>query len=45
VATFFHSLIESAKLWRVQPRAYVRETARRAIRSPGSVTLPRDLSK
>ena len=26
----------------VEPRAYVAEAARRAIRNPGTVTLPRD---
>jgi len=42
-AALFYSLIESAKLCRVEPRAYLREAARRAIRSPGTVTLARDL--
>ena len=32
-----------AKLARVEPRAYLGEVARRAIRSPGAVTLARDL--
>ena len=39
----FYSLIESAKLAGVEPRAYLGEAARRAIRSPGAVTLARDL--
>ncbi len=43
VAALFYSLIESAKLCRVEPRAYLSEAARRAIRNPGTVTLPRDL--
>jgi hypothetical protein len=34
--------IESAKLAGVNPRAYLGEAARRAIRNPGTVTLPRD---
>ncbi len=34
VAALFYSLIESAKLCGVEPRAYLRETARRAIRLP-----------
>ncbi len=42
-AALFYSLIESAKLARVEPRAYLGEVARRAIRSPGAVTLARDL--
>jgi len=37
-----YSLIESAKLCGVEPRAYLSEAARRAIRDPGTVTLPRD---
>ena len=41
-ATLFHSLIESAKLAGVEPRAYLGEAARRAIRNPGTVTLARD---
>ena len=36
-------LIESAKLCGVEPRAYLGEAARRAIRSAGAVTLARDL--
>jgi len=42
VAALFYSLIESAKLCRVEPRAYLSEAGRRAIRDPGTVTLPRD---
>ena len=42
VAALLYSLIESAKLAGVEPRAYLAEAARRAIRSPGTVTLPRD---
>ncbi len=43
VAALFYSLIESAKLAGVEPRAHLGEAARRAIRNPGTVTLPRDL--
>ncbi len=43
VAALFYSLIESAKLAGVELRAYLGEAARRAIRSPGTVTLARDL--
>ena len=42
VAALFYSLIESAKLGGVEPRAYLSEAARRAIRNPGMATLPRD---
>ncbi len=42
VAALFYSLIESAKLCGVEPRAYLSEAARRAIRSPGALTLARD---
>ncbi len=41
VAALFYSLIESAKLAGVEPRAYLGEAARRAIRNPGTVTLAR----
>ncbi len=43
VAALFYSLIESAKLAGVEPRAYLGQAARRAIGNPGTVTLPRDL--
>jgi transposase len=43
VAALFYSLTESAKLCGVEPRAYLGGAARRAIRSPGAVTLARDL--
>jgi transposase len=43
VAALFYSLIESAKLCGVEPRAYLGEAARRAIRNLGTVTLARDL--
>jgi transposase len=43
VAALFYSLIESAKLCGVEPRAYLGEATRRTIRNPGTVTLPRDL--
>jgi hypothetical protein len=38
----FLALIASAKLCAVEPRAYLSEASRRAIRNPGAVTLPRD---
>jgi transposase len=43
VAALLYSLIESAKLAGMEPRAYLGEAARRAIRNPGAVTLVRDL--
>ena len=43
VAALFYTLIESAKLTRVNPKQYLREAARRAIANPGTVTLPREL--
>ena len=42
VAALFYSLIELAKLAGVEPRAYLGEAARQAIRNPGTVTLARD---
>ncbi len=41
VAALFYSLIESAKLCGVEPRAYLGEAPRQAIRSPGAVTFAR----
>jgi len=43
VAALFYSLIESAKLCHVEPRAYLKEATLRAVRNPGTVTLARDL--
>lgn len=43
VSALFYSLIESAKLAGIEPRAYLLEATRRAIAEPGTVTLPRDL--
>jgi transposase len=43
VAALFYTLIESAKLAGVEPAAYLAEATRRAIASPGTETLPRDL--
>ena len=43
VAALFSSLIESAKLCGVEPRAYLREATLRAVRNPGTATLARDL--
>ena len=42
MAALFYSLIESAKLAGVEPRAYLGEAACRATRNPGTVMLPRD---
>jgi len=43
VAALFYTLLESAKLTGVEPAAYLAEATRRAIGTPGTVTLPRDL--
>jgi transposase len=43
VTALFYSLIESAKLCGVEPRAYLREATLPAVRNPGTVTLARDL--
>ncbi len=42
-AALFYSLIESAKLCHVEPRAYLKEATLRAVRNPGTATLARDL--
>jgi hypothetical protein len=42
LAAFFYSLIDSAKLAGVEPRAYLGKVARRAIWNPGTVTLARE---
>ena len=44
VAALCYTLLESAKLAGVEPAAYLAEATRRAIATPGTVTLPRDLS-
>ncbi|MCU0294365.1 MAG: IS66 family transposase [Thermoanaerobaculaceae bacterium] len=44
VAAILYTLFESAKLAGVDPRAYVLEAARRAIATPGTVTLPAHLT-
>jgi transposase len=44
VAAILYTLFESAKLAGVDPHTYVLETARRAIATPGTVTLPAELS-
>jgi len=43
VAALFYSLIESARLAGVEPKTYLKEAALRAIRNPGTATLPKDL--
>ncbi len=43
VAAPFFSLIGSAKLAGVEPRAYLRGATRWAVRNPGTVMLERDL--
>ena len=41
VAALFYTLMESAKVAGVNPKEYLRVATRRAIATPGSVTLPR----
>jgi hypothetical protein len=41
-AALFYSLIESAKLCGVEPRAYPREVTVRAVRNPSAATLAHD---
>jgi hypothetical protein len=43
VAALFYSLIDSAKLCGVEPRAYLLEVTLRAVRNPAAATLARDL--
>lgn len=43
VAALFYSLLESARLAGLEPAAYLAEATRRAIATPGTVTLPSDL--
>jgi transposase len=43
VAALFYSLIESAKLCGVEPKAYLLQATRAALATPGTVTLPHAL--
>jgi transposase len=43
VAALFYSLIESAKLCDVDPKAYLLSAARAALADRSAVTLPHDL--
>ncbi len=43
VAGLFYSLIESAELCGVEPRAHLHEAVLRAVRNPGKATLARDI--
>jgi transposase len=43
VAALFYSLIESAKLCGVEPKAYLLCGTRAALENPGTVTLPHTL--
>jgi transposase len=43
VAALFYSLIESAKLCGVEPKAYLLQAVRAALAAPGTVTLPQAL--
>ncbi len=43
VAAILYTLLETAKLCGVEPAFYLRTVAERALRKPGTVTLPHDL--
>jgi len=43
VAALFYSLIESAKLCGVEPKAYLLVATRAALENPGTATLPHEL--
>ena len=43
VAALFYSLIESAKLCGVEPKAYLLQATHVALETPGTVTLPHAL--
>ena len=43
MAALFYSLIESAQLAGVDPKAYLLQAVREALATPGSVTLPHAL--
>jgi len=43
VAALFYSLLESAKLCCVEPKANLREAVYAALKKPGTVTLPSEL--
>jgi len=45
VAALFYSLLETAKLCEVEPKAYLRSAAVAAIREPGRAFLPAELKK
>ena len=45
VAAIFYTLLETAKLSGIEPAFYLRTVAERALRDPGTVTLPQDLIK
>jgi transposase len=43
VAALFYSLLESAKLCGVEPKAYLLRATQAALHNPGAVTLPHTL--
>jgi transposase len=45
VAALFYSLVETAKLCGVEPKGYLLEAARQAVRHPGSALLPHQLAQ
>ncbi len=45
VAAIFYTLLETAKLCGVEPAFYLKTVAERALRDPGTVTLPQELNE
>ena len=44
VAAIFYTIFETAKVLRIDPKAYLRAIVRNALANPGAVTLPADLA-
>ncbi len=44
VAALFYTMMETAKLSGIDARTYLRQAATRAIKKPGTITLPNDLT-
>jgi len=44
VAALFYTMMETAKLSGIDARTYLRQAATQAIKKPGTITLPTDLT-
>jgi len=44
VAAIFYTIFETAKVLKIDPKAYLRAIVRNALANPGAVTLPADLA-